>query len=121
MMLVAEYLGQDVAAHLLDLVVALEDEVEHHRRQVVVNLRHVEQLQRLQQVVQKLQVLSPDTRLAADVLDEHHQSLQQIRVDLFALVFFRHVYRCKLRLVRIGVKILQENPYVRALFGLGFL
>lgn len=58
-MLVLKDLGKALACYFFDVVVAFEYEIEEHGNQVRVDFRHVEQMDRLQEVSDELEMLPP--------------------------------------------------------------
>lgn len=80
------------------------------------NLRHVEEVNHLSEVLDQFYVLSPIASEASQIIYEHHQSLQQVRVDNLSLVLGGHVYRWELGRI-IVIIIIKGNTHVSVLLG----
>lgn len=55
------------------------------------DLRHVEKVNYLSQVLNKADVLSPKTCVASEVIDENHEPLEKVRVHQLAFMLWCHV------------------------------
>lgn len=82
------------------------------------NLRHVEQMNRLAEVLNQLNMFPPEATLASQVVYEHHKSLKKVGIDNFRLVFWRHINRYKLLALTFLVKVV---IYILVSWLLGYL
>lgn len=60
-------------------------------------------------------MLSPHAHVGADVVDEDHESLQQVRVDDLFFVLRRHVDGRQLRRLLLLVKVIHEDTDIGGL------
>ena len=60
-------------------------------------------------------MLSPHAHVGADVVDEDHEALQQVRVHDLFLILRSHVYGRQLRRLLILVKVVHEDTNIGTL------